>query len=140
MPQELLSTIVNEEAARRDRARRFERLTTKRADLLRAIERLEQTPREPIADFEQMLKLAGGIPEKYVTRGRRVGGSGGGPFGGRGSDFVPLSGGLEARGLIQQIIADIIDGAQRHQADLDDTLARARKMLVETDAALQEFA
>jgi hypothetical protein len=133
MPQELLSTITREENERIDRARRYERLTIKRRDLLRAIARLEGTPREPIDAFEQILKLSAGIPEKFVTRGRRLGREG------RGSDHVPLPGDLISRFIIEQIARDGIEDAQLRQADLDDTLARARRMLVATEEALKEF-
>jgi hypothetical protein len=120
-----LTEITNEQAAREDRAWRYEQALRERDRALRAVKQLEETLAKPdvgLAALQSIHALCADIPQDVQTQGR---------------GFV--SGGFRVRDLVMTAVGDALAVVSRRRRDLEARLPIAREKLTAAEAHLAQF-
>ena len=116
-----LTEITDKEAAERERAWRFEKLSDEKLRLTKSIARLSaQAP--DVTALEKMHALCADLPKGLTTQG---------------SGFV--AGGFIVRDMLQSIIVGALGDVQRKASATKAALAKAKTDLIEIEKLLKEF-
>jgi hypothetical protein len=122
---ETLKEIDAREAETRKRAWKFQQAKNaaySATERLKNIEAKLATPPPDLEPLQQIWKLAGDLPARYVTRGEGL-----------------VAGGEDMRHLIMREVNAAIDQITRERKALEDSLPEARKKAQEAEAYLATF-